>query len=89
MDKIIFNNEVSNINYSSNDEIVVTTSNGSSFNVSHVIFTPSLGVLKNEHRTLFTPSLLEVKERAIEVINQSNTFFLYAYIKNDQELSKC
>ena len=67
LDKIIFNKEVSNINYSSNDQVVVTTSDGTRFNVSHVIFTPSLGVLKNEYTTIFTPSLPEVKIRAIEV----------------------
>lgn len=78
MNKILFNKEVSNINYTSNDKVVVSSRDGSKFEASHVIFTPSLGVLKHEYKTLFTPSLSEVKERAIEVRLES-PFNLFKY----------
>lgn len=76
MSKIIFNKEVSNINYTSNNEIVISIRDGTKFEASHVIFTPSLGVLKNEYKTLFNPSLPEVKRNAIEVRYLINYFFI-------------
>ncbi|XP_043460908.1 spermine oxidase-like [Leptopilina heterotoma] len=78
MNEIIFNKEVSNINYTSDNKVVVSTKDGKKFEASHVIFTPSLGVLKNEYKTMFNPSLPEIKEKAIEGFNFGavNKFFL-------------
>ncbi|XP_037035275.1 spermine oxidase-like isoform X2 [Bradysia coprophila] len=64
-EKIQFNKEVTNINWTSN-EVVVDCADGSEYRADHVIVTVSLGFLKKHHRTLFTPQLPEKKINAIE-----------------------
>ncbi len=64
-DKIQFNKEVTNIDWSSN-EVVVTCADGSEYRADHVVVTVSLGFLKKHHHTLFTPQLPEKKVNAIE-----------------------
>lgn len=66
IEKIEFNKNVDNINYISNDNIVVKTTDNSKYMASHVIFTASLGVLKEKHMTMFTPLLPERKQNAIK-----------------------
>ncbi|XP_031773842.1 spermine oxidase isoform X1 [Apis florea] len=69
IEKIEFNKNVDNINYISNDNIVVKTTDNSKYMASHVIFTASLGVLKEKHMTMFTPLLPERKQNAIKGLN--------------------
>ncbi|XP_076630893.1 uncharacterized protein LOC143346566 isoform X2 [Colletes latitarsis] len=69
MEKIEFNKDVSNIDYTSSKNIVVKTKDGVEYTASHVIFTPSLGVLKEKHATMFTPVLPDKKQRAIKGLN--------------------
>lgn len=69
IEKIEFNKNVDNINYISNDNIVVKTKDNSKYMASHVIFTASLGVLKEKHMTMFTPLLPERKQNAIKGLN--------------------
>ncbi|KAJ6633138.1 Peroxisomal N(1)-acetyl-spermine/spermidine oxidase, partial [Pseudolycoriella hygida] len=64
-DKVQFNKEVTNIDWSSS-EVVVTCSDGSEYRAEHVIVTVSLGFLKKHHKTLFTPQLPPKKVNAIE-----------------------
>ncbi|KAJ6646207.1 Peroxisomal N(1)-acetyl-spermine/spermidine oxidase, partial [Pseudolycoriella hygida] len=64
-DKIQFNKEVTNIDWSAS-EVVVTCSDGSEYRADHVIVTVSLGFLKKHHKTLFTPQLPAKKINAIE-----------------------
>ncbi|XP_014205598.1 spermine oxidase-like isoform X2 [Copidosoma floridanum] len=75
--KILFNKEVQLVDYTKN-HVTVTTSDGSMYKVSNVIFTPSLGVLKEQHTTLFKPSLPERKIQAIKGLNigVANKIFL-------------
>ncbi|XP_034936722.1 uncharacterized protein [Chelonus insularis] len=65
-DKIRFLREVSNIDYTNPDEIIVSTSEGQKYSATNVIFTSSLGVLKDQHQSLFTPSLPDIKKSAIK-----------------------
>lgn len=67
-EKIKFNKEVSLIDYTSTNNVIVKVKDGTEYNASHVIFTASLGVLKEKHSVMFLPSLSERKQRAIEVI---------------------
>ncbi|XP_054009840.1 spermine oxidase-like isoform X1 [Hylaeus anthracinus] len=69
MEKIEFNKDVSNIDYTSINNIIVTTKDGSKYIASHVIFTPSLGVLKEKHATMFTPILPDKKQHALKGLN--------------------
>ncbi|XP_037035290.1 spermine oxidase-like [Bradysia coprophila] len=64
-EKIQFNKEVTNINWTLN-EVVVGCADGSEYRADHVIVTVSLGFLKKHHRTLFTPQLPEKKINATE-----------------------
>lgn len=66
IEKVEFNKNVDNINYISNDNIIVKTKDNSKYIASHVIFTASLGVLKEKHMTMFTPLLPERKQNAIK-----------------------
>ncbi|KAL6435181.1 hypothetical protein ACFW04_005336 [Cataglyphis niger] len=66
MEKIEFEKVVTTINYSSGEDVIVTTRDGCEYFASHVIFTGSLGVLKEKHSTMFVPSLSQKKQCAIE-----------------------
>lgn len=72
IEKIEFNKDVDNIDYTSNNNVIVKTKDGSKYIASHVIFTPSLGVLKEKHATIFTPLLPEKKQHAIKARFNSN-----------------
>lgn len=67
MEKIEFEKIVTTIDYSSSEDVMVTTKDGSEYSASHVIFTGSLGVLKEKHSTMFVPSLPQKKQNAIKV----------------------
>ena len=68
LNKTILNAEVTNVDYSSEDNSVkVTTLDGKEYVADHVIMTPSLGVLKAQYETLFNPPLPESKIRTIKV----------------------
>jgi spermine oxidase len=67
-DKILLNKQVSKIVWNGDSQVVVHTSDNSSYNADHVIFTPSVGVLKELKDSLFTPSLPSSKQDAIEAI---------------------
>lgn len=69
MEKIEFNKDVYNIDYTSDNNIIVKTKDGSTYKASHVIFTASLGVLKEKHNTMFTPLLPGTKQHAIKGLN--------------------
>ncbi|KAK9309747.1 hypothetical protein QLX08_000736 [Tetragonisca angustula] len=69
IEKIEFNKNIDNIDYTSNNNIIVKTKDGSKYIASHVIFTPSLGVLKEKHAAMFTPLLPERKQHAIKGLN--------------------
>ncbi|RLU21371.1 hypothetical protein DMN91_005744 [Ooceraea biroi] len=69
MEKIEFNKVVTTIDYSSGENVMVTTRDGCKYSASHVIFTGSLGVLKEKHSTMFVPPLPAKKQRAIEGLN--------------------
>ncbi|CAK9807642.1 Peroxisomal N(1)-acetyl-spermine/spermidine oxidase, partial [Anthophora quadrimaculata] len=69
MEKIEFNKDVYSIDYTSSDNIIVKTKDGSKYTASHVICTVSLGVLKERHLTMFTPFLPENKQLAIKGLN--------------------
>lgn len=75
IEKIEFNKNVDNINYISNDNIVVKTKDNSKYMASHVIFTASLGVLKEKHMTMFTPLLPERKQNAIKMVARRMCWF--------------
>lgn len=78
MNKTILNAEVTQVDYSSEDNTVkVTTLDGKEYIADHVIMTPSLGVLKEQHETLFNPPLSESKIRNIKVY----FFSIFAKIK--------
>lgn len=66
--KIILNKEVRNIDWTKAN-IVVTCSDGSSYDADHVIVSLSLGVLKENYEVLFTPKLPQQKVNAIEGIS--------------------
>lgn len=66
MEKVELNKDVTNIDYTSDNNIIVKTKDGSEYTASHVIFTPSLGVLKEKHTTMFTPVLPAKKQHAIK-----------------------
>ncbi|KAL6435180.1 hypothetical protein ACFW04_005336 [Cataglyphis niger] len=78
MEKIEFEKVVTTINYSSGEDVIVTTRDGCEYFASHVIFTGSLGVLKEKHSTMFVPSLSQKKQCAIEGLNigTANKVFL-------------
>ncbi|XP_076651138.1 spermine oxidase isoform X2 [Halictus rubicundus] len=69
MEKVEFNKDVCNVDYTSSNNIIVKTKDGAKYTASHVIFTPSLGVLKEKQATMFTPSLPESKQLAIKGLN--------------------
>lgn len=69
MEKIEFNKDVYNIDYTSDNNIIVKTKDGSTYKASHIIFTASLGVLKEKHNTMFTPLLPGIKQHAIKGLN--------------------
>ncbi|XP_076240610.1 uncharacterized protein LOC143183085 [Calliopsis andreniformis] len=69
MERIEFNKGVTNIDYSSSNNIIIKTNDGSKYTASYVIFTPSLGVLKEKHNTMFTPPLPDKKQHAIKGLN--------------------
>ena len=71
MERIEFGKVFTTIDYSSDENVIVTTRDGSKYSTSHVIFTGSLGVLKEKHATMFVPSLSEKKQRAINVCRKS------------------
>ncbi|XP_053674420.1 spermine oxidase-like [Anopheles nili] len=66
-DIINYGRFVSNIHWiqTPNENVVVTTEDGSRYEADHVISTVSLGVLKENHHTMFTPALPPVNQRAI------------------------
>ncbi|TGZ54466.1 Serine protease snake [Temnothorax longispinosus] len=68
MEKIEFGKVVATINYSSGENVTVTTRDECEYSARHVIFTGSLGVLKEKHSTMFVPPLSQTKQRAIEVL---------------------
>lgn len=68
LNKTILGDEVTKVDYSSEDGVVkLTTLGGKEYTVDHVIMTPSLGVLKERHETLFNPRLPELKVKNIKV----------------------
>ncbi|XP_018055210.1 PREDICTED: LOW QUALITY PROTEIN: peroxisomal N(1)-acetyl-spermine/spermidine oxidase-like [Atta colombica] len=69
MEKIEFEKVVTTCNYSSGENVTVTTRDGDEYSASHVIFTGSLGVLKEKHSSMFVPPLPQKKQRAIEGLN--------------------
>ncbi|XP_029660903.1 spermine oxidase-like [Formica exsecta] len=73
MEKIEFEKVVTTINYSSGEDVTVTTRDGCEYFASHVIFTGSLGVLKEKHSTMFVPPLPQKKQRAITGLNIGTT----------------
>ncbi|XP_011497031.1 PREDICTED: spermine oxidase-like [Ceratosolen solmsi marchali] len=77
-EKILFNKEISLIDYNSKDFIKVITSDGSVFVADSLIFTPSLGVLKENYLKLFNPCLPKSKIQAIKglSIGVANKVFL-------------
>ncbi|XP_011688274.1 PREDICTED: uncharacterized protein LOC105450226 [Wasmannia auropunctata] len=66
MEKVELEKIVANIDYSSGQNVTVTTRDGCKYSASHVIFTGSLGVLKEKHSSIFVPPLPQKKQRAIE-----------------------
>lgn len=64
---MILNAEVANIdwNHSTDDHVIIRTSDNREFIADRVIFTGSLGVLKEQHSQLFNPSLTGKKLDAI------------------------
>lgn len=66
MENIELNKNVTNVDYTSHDNIIVRTKDGSKYTASHVIFTASLGVLKENHTEMFTPILPDNKQHAIK-----------------------
>ncbi|KAJ6636280.1 Peroxisomal N(1)-acetyl-spermine/spermidine oxidase [Pseudolycoriella hygida] len=64
-EKILFNKEVTNINWNVS-EAIAKCADGSEYQADHVIVTVSLGFLKQNYKTLFTPQLPEKKVNAIE-----------------------
>lgn len=68
LNNTILNSEVKSIDYSKNDDqILITLTNGKSYNADHVIVTVSLGVLKENYDTFFIPKLEEDKIKVIQV----------------------
>lgn len=67
-EKILYNKEVVNIEWSSSkgDFVKVKCADGSVYEGDHVIVTASLGVLKENYEYLFNPNLPAVKINAIE-----------------------
>ncbi|CAO1424857.1 unnamed protein product [Diamesa serratosioi] len=67
-EKILYNKEVVNIEWSSpkGDFVKVKCADGSLYEGDHVIVTASLGVLKESYEYLFNPNLPAVKINAIE-----------------------
>uniref|UniRef100_A0A182NJL0 Amine oxidase domain-containing protein n=1 Tax=Anopheles dirus TaxID=7168 RepID=A0A182NJL0_9DIPT len=67
-DLVAFGKFVSNIQWQGtpNENVVITTGDGSRYEADHVIVTVSLGVLKENYRTMFTPPLPPVNQRAID-----------------------
>ncbi|XP_067215950.1 uncharacterized protein [Linepithema humile] len=69
MERIEFGKVVTTIDYSSGENVIVTTRDGSQYSASHVIFTGSLGVLKEKHSAMFVPPLPQKKQCAINGLN--------------------
>ncbi|KAH8389521.1 hypothetical protein KR200_002843 [Drosophila serrata] len=64
--RVMLNRRVSQINWSGEDEVIISCCNGEIITADHVICTVSLGVLKAEHKELFVPGLPLAKVRSIE-----------------------
>ncbi|XP_049292454.1 peroxisomal N(1)-acetyl-spermine/spermidine oxidase-like [Anopheles funestus] len=64
---VTYDKFVSNIHWdgTSNQQVRVTTDDGSQYEADHVIITVPLGVLKENHHTMFTPALPTVHQQAI------------------------
>lgn len=69
-DKILLNREVNSIIWddqsSSQSEVTVKCTDGSSYTADHVIITVSVGVLKENYKKWFTPELPPYKINSIE-----------------------
>ncbi|KAJ2950549.1 hypothetical protein O0L34_g8796 [Tuta absoluta] len=67
---IKLNMEVTKIEWpqEAEDNVKVTTKDGTVYEANNVIVTVSLGVLKDKYRTMFSPALPQEKVRAIEKI---------------------
>ena len=73
---ISLNERVTNIDWT-NDEKVVVTTEGGTHTAHHVIVTIPLGVLKANHKELFTPHLNNEKIKSIENIGFGNVAKLF------------
>uniref|UniRef100_A0A182WL46 Amine oxidase domain-containing protein n=1 Tax=Anopheles minimus TaxID=112268 RepID=A0A182WL46_9DIPT len=64
---VTFGKFVSNIQWdeSSNQNVRITTDDGSQYEADHVVVTVPLGVLKENHQTMFTPALPAINQQAI------------------------
>lgn len=65
-EKVIFDKEVTHIDWSNDRSMTIKCSDGESFLADHIITTVSLGVLKENYKTLFSPPLPKLKINAIE-----------------------
>ncbi|XP_058122911.1 spermine oxidase-like [Anopheles ziemanni] len=68
LDKLItYGKFVSNIQWNGtpNENVLITSEDGSRYEADHVIVTVSLGVLKENYRTMFTPALPTINQNAI------------------------
>lgn len=78
-DKIHFEQEVKNIDYSNKESVTLTT-NKEKLECSSAIVTVSLGYLKKHSPTLFTPKLPEMKANVIRELgfgNMQKLFLIY------------
>lgn len=73
MEKVELNKVVTSIDYTSGQNVMITTRDGCEYSAAYVIFTGSLGVLKEKHSTMFIPPLPQKKQRAIEVRERNCT----------------
>ena len=73
---ISLNERVTNIDWTDDDKVVVTTE-GETLTASHVIVTIPLGVLKANHKKLFTPNLDNEKVKTIENLGFGNVAKLF------------
>ncbi|XP_053665090.1 spermine oxidase-like [Anopheles marshallii] len=64
---VTFDKFVSNIQWdgTSNQQVRVTTDDGSQYEAEHVVVTVPLGVLKENHQAMFTPALPVINQQAI------------------------
>ena len=75
-DAISLNERVTNIDWTDDDMVQVTTEQDT-FIASHVIVTIPLGVLKANHKKLFTPNLDSEKVKTIENLGFGNVAKLF------------